>query len=76
MSSTYIRLPNSSTAPPPDGPIHLGHVLDDLTNLRPLNRKSRVEIPPEDLLPLHEQPVFEAKRKSLRDGTYGLVPEF
>ncbi|ROW16427.1 hypothetical protein VPNG_02823 [Cytospora leucostoma] len=72
MSSAYIRLPNSSTAPPPDGPIHLGHVLDDLTNLRPLNRKSRLEIPPEDLLPLHEQPGFEATRKSLRDGTYGI----
>lgn len=72
MIRTYIRVPNSSTTPPPDGPIHLGHILDDLTELRPLNRKSRLEVPLEDLLPPHEQPGFEATRKTLVDGTFGI----
>lgn len=72
MTRTYVRMPNSSTAPPPDGPIDLGHVLDGLTILRPLNRKSRLDIPPEDLLSPHEQLGFESTRRSLRDGTYGI----
>lgn len=43
MVKTYILAPNWTTAPPPKGPIKLGHVLDDLTELVPINRKGVVE---------------------------------
>ncbi|ROW10269.1 hypothetical protein VMCG_01924 [Cytospora schulzeri] len=72
IMKTYIRMPNSSTAPPPGGPIHLGHVLDSLAIIRPLNRKSRLDIPPEDILPPQVQQGFEATRKKLMGGTYGI----
>jgi hypothetical protein len=47
MVKTYILALNWTTAPPPKGPIKLGHLLDDLTEFTPLNRLN-VPNPPKE----------------------------
>lgn len=44
MVNTYIRAPNWSTAPPPDGPLKLGHLLDNLDEFVPINRDAIVKV--------------------------------
>lgn len=72
MIKTYIPAPNFSMAPPPDGPVDLGHVLYNLARMRPLNRGSRIEIRAQDLLPPHEHTGFEDTRKRLTDRSFGI----
>ena len=75
MVKTYIPLPNFSTAPPPGGPLHLGHVLKTLKPndfLAPLNRKTRLAIDADaDLLPLDTKHGYRTTRKELRSGNFG-----
>jgi len=47
MVKTYIPAPNFSTTPPPDGPLDLGHILEDLSYSSiesPLNEEGYIEI--------------------------------
>lgn len=69
---TYITAPNFTTAPPPEGPVNLGHVLVDLKNFRPLNSKNRIEVPMEDRQPPSEQLEFEKSRKQLNEWSCGI----
>lgn len=69
---TYIKAPNYTTAPPPDGPINLGHILVDLRVLRPLNSKNSIEVPLEDRQPPSEQLEFEKSRKQLNEWSCGI----
>ncbi|KHN95674.1 uncharacterized protein MAM_06515 [Metarhizium album ARSEF 1941] len=75
MVKTYIPLPNWSTAPPPDGPLHLGHVLKSLKPgdfTAPMNRKTRVDIDAEDLQPVDAKSGFRMARKELLGGNFGI----
>ncbi|KAK2608931.1 hypothetical protein QQS21_002507 [Conoideocrella luteorostrata] len=72
MVKTYILAPNWTTAPPPDGPIKLGHLLDDLTEFVPLNRDSIVTIPPGHLNKLDTKDGFRTSRTNLLSGELGV----
>ena len=75
MVKIYIPLPNFSTAPPPDGPLHLGSVLRSLDPSHitaPLNRKKRDAIDEDDVQPLDIKRGYRTTRKALRSGDFGL----
>lgn len=72
MVKTYILSPNWTTAPPPDGPIQLGHILDDLTEFVPLNRRSVPEIPDDDRNPVDTKSGFTTSRSELLSGDVGI----
>lgn len=61
MVKTYILAPNWTTAPPPDGPIKLGHLLDDLTEFVPINRTKLV------------RHVGAGKSAGYQDGVHGIT---
>ncbi|KAG7291110.1 hypothetical protein NEMBOFW57_001120 [Staphylotrichum longicolle] len=71
MVKTYILAPNWTTAPPPDGPIKLGHLLDDLTEFVPINRDKVVEITPDQLNKQDIKKGFSTVRSSLIAGELG-----
>jgi hypothetical protein len=72
MVKTYILAPDYSTAPPPDGPVRLGDVLTDLSELVATNKTSRVPIPAADLLPVDYKYNFRATRSQLLGGDLGV----
>lgn len=72
MVKTYILAPNWTTAPPPNGPIQLGHILDDLTEFVPLNRRSVPEIPEDDKNPADIKTGFTTSRSELLSGELGV----
>lgn len=72
MVKTYILAPNWTTAPPPDGPIKLGHVLDDLTEFVPLNREEITEIEPKYLNMIDTKDGFTTSRSKLVSGELGI----
>ncbi|KAL8356673.1 hypothetical protein RB601_001805 [Gaeumannomyces tritici] len=72
MVKTYILAPDYSTAPPPDGPVRLGDVLTDLSELVATNKTSRVPVPAADLLPIDCKYNFRATRSRLLGGDLGV----
>ncbi|KAH7317056.1 hypothetical protein B0I35DRAFT_434472 [Stachybotrys elegans] len=73
MVRTYFLAPNWTTAPPPDGPIKLGHILDNLTEFVPLNRRGVLEVPQDDQNLVDTKSGFTASRSQLISGELGLV---
>jgi hypothetical protein len=71
MVKTYILAPNWTTAPPPEGPIKLGHLLDDLMEFTPLNRLNVLDTPKEYVNPVHTQEGFTTSRSRLLSGELG-----
>jgi len=71
MVKTYILAPNWTTAPPPEGPLHLGHILDDLTEFVPLNRDDIIPIDKEN--PQDVKSGFESTRSKLISGDLGFT---
>ncbi|KAL7971568.1 hypothetical protein HDV63DRAFT_416613 [Trichoderma sp. SZMC 28014] len=71
---TYHLPPNFSTPPPPNGPFHLGTVLQDFEKkeqMRPLNQEDSQRIP----IPKKHEDVkggFTATRKKMKSGEFGL----
>lgn len=72
MVKTYILAPNWSTAPPPKGPIHLGHLVDNLTEFVPINRTNKISIPPTHLNPTDIKSGFTTSRSRLLSGELGI----
>lgn len=72
MVKTYILAPNWSTAPPPAGPINLGHLLDNLKELVPINRADIVSIPLDLLNPVDIKSGFTTSRGRLLSGELGV----
>lgn len=72
MVKTYVLAPNWTTAPPPHGPIKLGHILDDLTEFVALNRHSVLEIPEDDKNPVDTKSGFTTSRGELVSGGLGI----
>lgn len=72
MIKTYILAPNWTTAPPPDGPIKLGHILDNLTEFVPVNRNEVVEIPTNYLNKVDVKDGFRTSRSTLVSGELGV----
>lgn len=72
MVKTYILAPNWTTAPPPNGPIKLGHILDDLTEFVPINRVNVVELPKTHLNPVDTKTGFKTSRSKLLSGELGI----
>ncbi|KAI0098773.1 hypothetical protein GGR51DRAFT_537425 [Nemania sp. FL0031] len=75
---TYHLPPNFSTPPPPQGPFHLGTVLEDFEKkeqMRPLNQGPAQRI---DIAERHEdnKTGFRATRKRLKNGEFGLWAKF
>ncbi|KAL7934270.1 hypothetical protein V8C35DRAFT_321987 [Trichoderma chlorosporum] len=70
MVKTYILAPDYSTAPPPDGPVRLGDLLTDLSELVPLNDHNRVPI--RAVLPSNYKFNFKAARSTLLSGNLGV----
>lgn len=68
MIKTYILAPNWTTAPPPNGPIKLGHILDDITEFEPLNRNAIVPIDDSYLNPIDTKTGFTTSRSKLVAG--------
>ncbi|KAK4675341.1 hypothetical protein QC764_503510 [Podospora pseudoanserina] len=68
---TYILAPNFTTSP---SSLRLGDILPDplSPDLIPLNRKSRLPINPDDLLPPTTVTSFSSTRKDLLTGRFGL----
>ncbi|KAJ4327520.1 hypothetical protein N0V84_002048 [Fusarium piperis] len=54
----YFLAPNFDTEAPPKGPIHLGSILYNLTDFKPLEEEVK-EIPPDQYYPIDEKPGFE-----------------
>lgn len=71
MVKTYLLAPNWTTAPPPEGPLHLGHILDDLTEFVPLNRDDIIPIDKEN--PQDVKSGFESTRSKLISGDLGFM---
>ncbi len=76
MVKTYILAPDYSTAPPPAGPVKLGSLLADPTELVPLYPDHRVAIPDQALLPVDFKRGFRATRSSLLRGDLGIWAQF
>lgn len=77
MAKTYIPAPNFSTAPPPDGPLDLGHILEDLSYSSiesPLNREGYVEIA--HRLRPDKKSGFRKSRRELLSGEFGIFAKF
>jgi hypothetical protein len=63
--------PNFDIPPPPEGPVGLGHIIDDPSELVPLNRVDRQDIP-EDEVYLSHKSGFKATRGRLQNGEFGV----
>ncbi|XDG05193.1 hypothetical protein ABKA04_004808 [Annulohypoxylon sp. FPYF3050] len=72
MVKTYILAPDYSTPPPPSGPVRLGDILADLTELVALNPENRIHIPESTMLPTDVKRGFKATRSSLLSGNLGV----
>ncbi|KAK2592384.1 hypothetical protein QQS21_009903 [Conoideocrella luteorostrata] len=73
MVNTYITTPSWTIAPPPDGPIKLGHLLladtgEDM--FKPVNRKSIVPLPYENVTTVTG---FKKSRSELTSGNAGIA---
>ncbi|KAF4992965.1 hypothetical protein FDECE_13549 [Fusarium decemcellulare] len=76
--NTYILAPDLTTPPPPNGPVALGHILDDPTTLNPLNNKlgQHLKISPDEIYGPHRMEGFTATRKDLFGGKFGIWAKF
>jgi hypothetical protein len=74
MAKTYILLPNMTTPPPPQGPLHLGHIVRNPSDpeVIPLNRKDRIAIPEAEIPPPDIKDGFTSTRGQLRSGSVGV----
>ncbi|KAI1390036.1 uncharacterized protein F4822DRAFT_400591 [Hypoxylon trugodes] len=73
MVRAYIVAPDFSTAPPPDGPVELGHILKNVFEFSPLNEGQRIDIP--NRLPIDEKRGFKTTRSKILGGTFGVFAE-
>lgn len=67
---TYHLAPNFSLAPPPDGMLHLGSIIDDLQNPEPINEDDLVDIPGKIYRDFKEG--FTASRSKMKKGELGI----
>ncbi|KAJ6437371.1 thioredoxin [Purpureocillium lavendulum] len=77
MVKTYIPTPNFSTAPPPNGPLDLGHIIEDLSYSSiesPLNEEGYVEIACR--FQPDKKTGFRKTRKELLSGEFGIFAKF
>ena len=74
MAKTYILLPNMTTSPPPQGPLHLGHIVRNPSDpeVVPLNRRDRIAIPEAEIPPPDIKGGFTSTRGKLRSGSFGV----
>ncbi|KAH8886184.1 hypothetical protein GQ53DRAFT_750763 [Thozetella sp. PMI_491] len=73
MRKTYIPAPDFSTAPPPDGPVNLGHVLKNLSDFCPLNDQGHIAVTRP--LPTDEKTGFKMSRRELLSGDFGIFAQ-
>lgn len=77
MVKTYIPAPNFSMTPPPDGPLDLGHILEDLSYSSvesPLNEEGYVEIT--HRFKPDKKIGFRKSRNELLSGEFGIFAKF
>ncbi|KAI1748837.1 hypothetical protein F4782DRAFT_550445 [Xylaria castorea] len=70
---TYRRAPNFST--PPNGPLQLGTIVEDLNLLQPINGPEEVEIPAGHIYTLREKG-FRIAIKDTRKSSFGILASF
>lgn len=76
--NTYILAPDLTTAPPPDGPVGLGHILEEPSNLDPLNTRPGqfLKISPDEIFGPHKMDGFTATRRDLTSKKFGIFARF
>ncbi|KAH0426570.1 hypothetical protein CcaCcLH18_10254 [Colletotrichum camelliae] len=67
--ATYHLAPNFSMSPPPDGPLHLGSIIDDLRNPEPVNEGA---INPPEKVYNDTKMGFTASRSKMKGGQFGI----
>lgn len=70
---TYHLAPNFSLGP--DGMLHLGTVIENLTSVEPLNEDCRLDIPQAGIYSDHKEG-FTATRTRMKKGDYGVWTRF
>ncbi|KAH6876577.1 hypothetical protein B0T10DRAFT_566792 [Thelonectria olida] len=68
----YYLAPNFTTAPPPEGPIKLGHILRNFTEFDPINWGTAIEIPKTELNPVDCKHGFTTLLSKLHSAELGL----
>ncbi|KAI8253048.1 major facilitator superfamily MFS-1 [Colletotrichum sp. SAR 10_77] len=74
MVKTYIRAPNWSTAPPPHGPLRLGHLLPSVEEFLPINSDHIVPILNENPTDIKEG--FKLNLSRAEGGELGVFAKF
>ncbi|KAG4444054.1 hypothetical protein IFR05_000514 [Cadophora sp. M221] len=74
MKPTFHLAPRLTIIPPPDGPLHLGTIIDNLTDVEPLNESCRLPLPTKEQK--HTSTGFVATRSELIKGKYGIWAKF
>lgn len=69
MIKSYFLAPNFDTAPPPEGPLHLGSILRSLADFEPLNPKVQA-MPAAQLCPVVEKTGFQLSLDRLNSADY------
>jgi hypothetical protein len=74
MKPTFHLAPRFTISPPPDGPLHLGTIIDNLTDVEPLNETCHLPLPGKEYK--HTTTGFVATRSQLATGKYGIWAKF
>ncbi|KAK1763248.1 major facilitator superfamily MFS-1 [Phialemonium atrogriseum] len=74
MKATFHLAPRFTIKPPPDGPLHLGTIVDNLTDMEPVNETCRLPLPGK--VYEHRASGFTATRSQLASGRYGVWARF
>lgn len=72
MTKTYFLAPNLTTAPPPNRPIKLGHILDNIAEFKPLSRNTILVIDESHLNPIDTKTSFITSRSKFVAGELGV----
>lgn len=72
--STFHLAPRFTIKPPPDGPLHLGTIIESLTDVEPINENCRFPLPGEAYKHITEGIV--ATRSMLQTGKFGVWAKF
>ncbi|KAF4447207.1 major facilitator superfamily MFS-1 [Fusarium austroafricanum] len=74
MKPTFHLAPRLTIKPPPDGPLHLGTIVDNLTDVEPINETCRLPLPGKEYK--HTAEGFMATKSQLQTGRFGVWAKF
>ncbi|KAM0449402.1 hypothetical protein ACHAPV_008862 [Trichoderma viride] len=74
QTATFFLAPRFTIKPPPEGPLQLGTIIDDLVNMEPLNESCVLPLPGK--VYTHRASGFKAMRSEMESGKYGIWAKF